>query len=505
MQGLLGFVDPSSTSTPQQQAAESAIANADGATPEDVCVIARAGSGKTRTIMAGVSKRPPRVHATLCAFNKDIADELGARLQAAGDRRAVARTLHSAGRRAITRAFGNVEADKFRENRLAEEVCAGELQSDIDAVAAIARLAKEIAPDEADDVERLATIAIDFGLACSEGDDEHMSTEDRACSAAEVVRMSHQIRGEVSYADMLYLPLALKLQPDQSELVAVDESQDMNLAQLRLAAKMRAPGGRLIVVGDPRQAIYSWRGAAPGAIERVATALRARTCPLTISFRCGRAIIERARTIVPDIEAAPGAIDGVIRDAPETRMLVDATPGDFILSRINAPLARICLQLLRSGIRAYVVGSDLAKDLKSLIGKLSRGVATAADPLLEMLVALGRWREREIEKARAADRQQRVDQVADIADTILAIADTCDTLPELNERISMLFDQDDKRPRVACSTVHRAKGKESDRVWLLADTFDKVTPKTPQQELEEANIKYVAITRARRELVYVNT
>lgn len=493
------------TPTTQQAAAELAISSGDG----DVGVVARAGAGKTTTIMRGVLARPRGVRAGLVAFNKRIAEELQQRLSASGDRNAYAKTLHAVGFRALTRAFGSLESDSFRENRLAEVVCAGEPPQVIDAVAAIARLAKEIAPDEADDVERLKVIAGDFGHGASERDAESgsMSTEDRAVSAAEVVRRSQQVTdGVISFSDMIYLPLALKLQPDQADLITIDEAQDMNLSQLRLAARMRRPGGRIVVVGDPRQAIYSWRGAAPGAIERVIAALRAQEIKLTVTFRCDRAIVEQARAIVSDLEAAPGARDGVVRDAPEGRMVVECTPGDFILSRINAPLARLCLSLLRNGTRAYIVGADLAKDLTELVRKLSRSLPSedAHDPMLGFLVNLGRWRDREVEKARAAGRQGRVEQVGDMADTLLAIADACDTLPQLDERIAMLFDQSDKAARVALSTIHRAKGMESDRVWILADTLDKITPSTPQQQLEESNLRYVAITRARHELVWVS-
>ena len=65
-----------------------------------------------------------------------------------------------------------------------------------------------------------------------------------------------------------------------------------------------------------------------------------------------------------------------------------------------------------------------------------------------------------------------------------------------------------------CSSIHRAKGLEADRVFVLAETFrrapvegqesrSKRRPMTAAQSLEEANLEYVAITRAKTSLVWV--
>ena len=59
--------------------------------------------------------------------------------------------------------------------------------------------------------------------------------------------------------------------------------------------------------------------------------------------------------------------------------------------------------------------------------------------------------------------------------------------------------------QVICATVHRVKGLESNRVFILRDTLPRYQEKTffPIDEEEEKNIEYVAITRARRELFWV--
>lgn len=484
---------PVQQDTPQQVAVLDHFRSGDG----DLCVTARAGAGKTSTIIKGIRVRPPRSRAMLCAFSKLIAEELVGRLKSHGDRWAEAKTLHAIGNRAITRALGRQVPNSRRELELAEGICHEESEA-VEEIAKLAALAKEIAPEAADNVDLLEATAIDFGLAGDAEDEKGWTVTDRACAAAEVVRASRQPTGSISFSDMLYLPIALDLRPDQYDLVVVDEAQDLSQSQLTLAVRMRAPGGRIVVVGDPRQAIFSWRGAAPGALERTAQQLGAKRLGLTVSFRCARAIIAEARKLVPDITAAPGAPAGLVGKSTEAQLPALAQPGDFMLSRTNAPLARTCLAILRQGKRAKIAGRDLAAGLIKLISNLGRGGAT----LDVFRVRLEGWREREVARALAAKRQARADLVADQADMIAEIARDAQTVDGLIAFIRRLFDDSDDEPRVVCSTIHRAKGLEAGRVFVLQETLDAMRPSTPLEEAEEANLKYVAITRARRELYW---
>lgn len=467
---------------------------------EDLVVTARAGAAKTTTAIDGLGVRPRRSRAVLCAFAKDIASELADRIKASGDTWADARTLHSIGFRTINRALGRQVPNGRREIELAARLCElAEDEEPIEDIARLAVLAKEIAPEAAHDVNRLEEIALDFGLAGDEEDDQGWTLTDRAAGAALVVRASRDVSGDISFADMLYLPIALDLQPDQVDLVVIDELQDLCLAQVRLATRMRRPGGRVVGFGDPRQAIFSWRGAAPGIMEHIAQHLRARRLALSVSFRCGRAIIDLARTIVPDIEAAPGAAAGSVWTASASQLPALVAPGDFVLSRTNAPLARTCLSILRAGKRAAIAGRDFATGLIKLVTTLGRGGASIDTFRMRLLG----WREREVARAIAAKRQARADLVDDQAAMLGDLASDAQTVDALIAMLRRLFDDSGDEPRVMCSTIHRAKGLERDRVFVLQETLDAMRPATPGEELEEANLRYVAITRARRDLIWI--
>lgn len=471
--------------------------------PEDIVVTARAGSGKTTTMIEAIKARPHGKTVTMCAFNRSIAAELRTRTRGFGA--VTAKTLHSIGKTTIEARFGFVTVEANRERALAVDVC-GESEPNLvlDAVAELAGLAKECDPDNATDIEAIRVVGQSMGALPSEEelDGVQWGVNGVLRAAAAVVTRSVDIEHDrrMSHSDMLYVPLALKLRPERSDLVVVDEAQDMNLAQLRLASRVRAQGGRFIVVGDNRQSIYSWRGAAPGSLERVRDGLKAREMKLTVTYRCARRIVAEAQRIVPDLEAAPGAVDGEVRTVRWDQLADGARPGDFVIGRTNAILVLACLRILRAGTRAAIVGSDLGKAMHALVKRFARAVH---GDMPSLAVRIDMWRDAEVKKAQARRSENAETMAKDKAAVLQAILDECDTADEMLEKIEALFVEDGS-DRVMCSTVHKAKGLEADRVWMLCDSFDAVRPpKTPVLAIEEQNLRYVTITRARQELVYV--
>jgi hypothetical protein len=68
-------------------------------------VVARAGTGKSFTILNGIGKLPRGLSVAIVAFNKSIADELKAKLTTMGVS-ATACTMHSLGFQAVTQSCG---------------------------------------------------------------------------------------------------------------------------------------------------------------------------------------------------------------------------------------------------------------------------------------------------------------------------------------------------------------------------------------------------------------
>ena len=133
--------------------------------------------------------------------------------------------------------------------------------------------------------------------------------------------------------------------------VLVHNCQDMSRPQLLMAKAAMKEGGRVCVVGDDRQAIYGFRGAAQDGMDMMKTTLNATELGLTITYRCPKAVVAIASTIVPDYKAADSAPEGLVDSVAEAMLPVQVTIGDAILSRSNAPLMPLCLEGYRARTR----------------------------------------------------------------------------------------------------------------------------------------------------------
>lgn len=470
-------------------------------------VRARAGTGKTTTIIEGITSAPES-RILLAAFNKRIQEELSARIT---NPCAEAKTLHGVGYACVRRFWENVPiaSGNRRAMLLTEEVCGGQAPDPIKKlVANLLTKAREIAP-HATERGALTEIAIEFEC---EPDDEWSDAgwdlayvEARALEAMVLAAAKKPAEG-IDFADMLYLPVRNRWLTKRYDLVVVDEAQDMTVTQLEIAQGVC--GGRIAVVGDDRQAIYAFRGADSSSLDRLKAELGATELGLTMTYRCGRVIAAAAKQLVPDLEAAPSVPEGEIRSIATIEAAVGlAMPGDFVLSRTNAPLAKVAMALLRAQKRVRIQGKDIGAGLKALVRKLMTGKAAHSIPaFLERLV---QWEARELDRAYKMDRDQQAEAIRDKAETLRVLTDGVTGPRELEARLDTLFsDGEGNGAAVVCSSVHKAKGLEAARVFVLRPTLYPRPPKgkamSPARLREEQNIEYVAITRAQSTLVWVD-
>lgn len=505
---------------------------------DNLIVEARAGTGKTTTILRAVD-RAPEEHILLSAFNKRIQEEMASRLD---NPRAEALTLHSLGYRMLRRAKGYIRvcdgSNRFaREDALADRVVGGLPYGAKRLVAKLVTKAREIQPLGAT-VESLTDLALDFDLVPPVGDTLTIAQVARATLNAMEVACEEWPRATgIDHADQIFLPLALDLMQPDYDMVVVDEYQDMLQAQLTLARRACKPNGRIVLVGDSRQAIYGFRGVSATSIAKIKQELAADELPLSRTYRCPRNVVALAQRYVPDYEVDPSAPAGIVDDVEGLDDLVTrAKAGDFVLSRKNAPLARVALRLLRAGKSAKIQGRDIGAGLRALVRTLATGAAAAS--IERLLEKLGTYEAKMTDRLRAMKAEDRVEVLKDKCETLRWLAEDASGVPALvakleckgcyrGEHVSTcqnLF-TDDPGASVVCSTVHKAKGLESNHVFLLKSTFGLPIPcecghrhskagctkcdcegyvPDQQQLLEEQNIKYVAITRAKQHLTWVN-
>ena len=474
----------------------------------NLIVRARAGTGKTTTIIEGIN-RAPESRILLAAFNKRIATELSERIT---NTNAEAKTLHALGYACVRRWWERINVDT-RGNRvktLVQTVCGDQTPDAIKRlVGKLMTHGREITP-HAKELGDLTELAIEFDCQPDEEweaagfDLEYV--EARALQAMELASKTRP-RDGIDYADMIFLPVRNHWMTPIYDLVVVDEAQDMTVAQLELARGVCK--GRFCVVGDDRQAIYKFRGADAGSLDRLKTELKAGELGLTKTYRCGKTIVGEAQKLVSDFEAGENNPAGSVSsmtayDADGLAAVADKE--NFILSRTNAPLARVAMALLRARKRVRIQGKDIGAGLKALVKKLMTGRAAHSIP--EFLTKLGRWEEREAYRAVKAGHEDKVEFIRDKAETLRVIAEGITGPRELEARLDSLFSDDANHGSIVCSTVHKAKGLEADRVYVLRDTLYPMPPKgktvSTARMQEEVNIHYVAVTRAKDALIYVH-
>jgi superfamily I DNA/RNA helicase len=473
--------------SPQQHAIYDWFARGRG----NLAVRARAGTGKTSTLLEGINHAPER-SILLAAFNKRIADELKTRLK---NRRAQAKTLHSVGYASI-RSRQPAQLDEDRGHRIAEELVAGPVEM-VHLVQKLAAVAKNAAPFAKH--EDLLALADDFDLEPDpDWQEEGWHTADIAALALKAMNRALEPDGTVDFDDMVFVPVCRGWVRPRFDLVVIDEAQDMSATQIEICRRSVLPGGRIAVIGDDRQAIYGFRGADSTSLDRLKHELRAAELPLTVTFRCPRLVVEQAQRLVPDFEAAANAPLGELVEMTAAQMYAAASPGDFILSRKNAPLVRVCLTLIVAGKRAMIEGRDIGQGLIALIRRLR--AATIED----LIAGVERWRNREIQKYRGNTSKKaaaKLEQILDAAAALTVLAEASDSVGHLERRIEALFQETGGKRQdvVVCSSVHKAKGLERDRVFGLMDTLYP----GGRDDMEERNVHYVLLTRAKKTFVKV--
>ena len=308
---------------------------------------------------------------------------------------------------------------------------------------------------------------------------------------------------EISYDDMLWLPVRTRTIRPLFELIFADEVQDFNSCMLELVQSLLLPGGRMCMIGDPMQSLYAFRGADPEAMPRMIEKLNAQIFHLTVTRRCPALVVELAKAIVPDFTAAPDAPEGYVKEVEKGFMVANVNPGDFILSRTNAALAKVCMGLLKNKIRAYIVGRDIGVKLTGILKKI--GGKNGFSSLEKMFDKIDSWMMSETEKITKQDlpdkkKNSLIEDITDQVGVFKILAEDCSTPDEVFGQISSIFadpDSSKKEDFVACSTVHRAKGLERETVWVLENSFTR--PQSPQED----RIRYVCITRSKLELYLV--
>ena len=486
------------------------------------CILeAVAGAGKTTTILEGMSYMEGRVWFGV--YNKKMATEIKGKImrhpELQGRPGLYSATFHSAGYSALRFAFGrryNLEVNDKKVIRIlramAPTTCHMQFDDYIGAAVKCVSMAKNrgIGPVTPDTDQNWKDMIENYDLASSLEAGANIGT--LIDISREALKRSNDDLDSIDYDDMVYLPLFRKLKMLQHEWVMVDEAQDTNPTRRAMAKALLAPGGRFVAVGDPCQAIFGFTGADNDSLRQLADDFNCVSLPLTVTYRCPKAVVREAQKVVSHITAHESAPEGEFRQIDQrqfTEEVVGWNAKDYgetaILCRVNAPLVSLCFALIRASIPAKIEGREIAAGLVALATRWK-------SPDLEVLEEnLEKWFDRETAKALAAENAGRAQKVEDEYETmIVLIQNTREkggyTVADLVRTIEGLFgDGVSNTGIVTLCSAHKSKGLEWKRVYLYGrNAFMPNKWARKDWELEqERNLVYVALTRAMDELIEV--
>lgn len=442
-----------------------------------------AGTGKSTTIVESFYHMKPGTSALMCAFAKVNQIDLEKKAPATVS----PLTFHGLGNRAVRRAFPNMSKVIDDKGEKLEGFIRAERGDDAETTELRFNLSKAVQLCKG--YLALTPEGIDPILDRHEIDTCGESREGFITSIMRVLNGCKNDTSRIDFDDMIFFPNVHNIKLDQYGMVFIDEAQDLNLAQINIALNSCQPNGRVVSVGDERQAIYSFRGADSNAIQNIVDRCNSKRLSLSVTYRCAKSIVAMANQVVPELEAAPSSPEGMVDYIPESHIEKLVRPGDFILSRTNAPLIGMCLAMLKAHIPANIQGRDLGKSLLSMIKK------SKARDVDSFLGWLGEWRNLEVDRLVKAKRDSSV--VEDKAECLRVLCEGAKEVSELKSNIDKLFYDGDDKNRVILSTTHKAKGLERDRVFMLSKTYKR------GKSTEEDNLWYVACTRAKSELYMV--
>jgi DNA helicase-2/ATP-dependent DNA helicase PcrA len=490
--------------TEEQQAIIDFVAAGKGS----LIVEALAGSGKTWTIRQSLPTCPQR-SILICAFNKRIADEISSTLPKMPKTHAVhVKTFHALGLRTIKVHFPHLEVSAAATEDLINTI-AGK-SADFRAKRAAVKILRYV--KEAfvwSDFDHVAA----YALGVNEDFFNKMNERSREYAvriAADAYERGKDLgkRDLIDFCDMVWAPVVLDLAPpSRYQILFIDELQDISRPQFAMVRQLMLPTSRFVGVGDQRQQVYDFRGSlgeeAWSEAEhafKIVDILR-----LTQTFRCSAAVVKEAQRLVPRLRALPDAPPGSATSMTLADLPVRIGQGhsdevhSYVLSRTNAALLDCALFLWSRGTK-FVLNNGKAM-LAPLFELLDHVLDLRSKDAF--IKSIKTWYDAEFAKAEKAGALAYADHLTELVEMLHAASKYAVPTQLRQLLVEILVDN---KSGVLLSTVHKVKGLEADRVYLLKQTFGmhRGDPIERTVSPAELNLEYVAITRAREHIIWVD-
>jgi DNA helicase-2/ATP-dependent DNA helicase PcrA len=522
------------------------------AEPGPVCVLAGAGTGKTRAITHRIAYaahsglvQPQRVLAL--TFTARAAGEMRTRLRGLGVQGVQARTFHAAALRQLhffwPQAVGGAAPEVLPQKASAVAEAAGRLRLQFD---------RTTIRDLAGEIEWAKVNLLDPGSYVAGA--RAAGREPPGLDLTAMARLFEaygevlQRRGVIDFEDVLLTTVGILDERDdiartvrgQYRHFVVDEYQDVNAVQQRLLDTWLGERDDLVVVGDPSQTIYSFTGASPqhllGFTKRFPSA---RTVKLVRNYRSSPQVVDLANTVIgagpvaarraavrlvaqgekgpaPTLTQHADDVAEAAAVAQRVRELVDKghlAAEIAVLFRINAQSEAVESALTDAGVPYLVRGGErffARKEVRDAI-LLLRGAARSDDGekplghLVRDVITGAGWTETPPSGGGATrERWESLSALASLGDD-LSVTSPEARLPELVAELDRRA-AEQHAPTVqgvTLASLHAAKGLEWDTVFLVGASDGLLPISMAEGEAaieEERRLLYVGVTRARRAL-----
>ena len=307
-------------------------------------------------------------------------------------------------------------------------------------------------------------------------------------------RMRDANRMDVPMPHDGYLKLYALSKPSLSsryDIILFDEAQDSNPVTADLVQRQR-DRCTVVLVGDPHQAIYRFRG----AIDALANADGATVLPLTWSFRFGEEIALLNTAFLRFFKGETRTLQGLRNDAGSFKDLRRDFPMTH-LSRTNAMVFRRAFRNLDRHRLHFVGGVEsYAFDKLLEVHRLAARIGPT-DPFYR---SFGSVEELKVYAKMVNDKEN--------ISLIRLMSAYGDEIPHLVDRVKAEAVREQRDATLILSTAHKSKGLEFRQVKVADDDFEQLVTDdhglrvmdTPEL-IEEVNLHYVAMTRATHVLI----
>ena len=471
-------------------------------------IMARAGSGKTATIIACMKLVQSKKKCIFLAFNKSVKEEIEGKLVDYPN--CTVKTVHGLGYSMLCGYLDEQPmVDEFKYNTY--------LRHNLNELSEASLKGKKEIDEYCDNIIKLLEFSR-MNLAQSKNEIQNIANEysiptdnDEVVVVLRLLKWGKKNLATVDFTDLVWLPYELDIPPKQNKYdwIFNDEAQDYSVAYVKLFNRCFKRGTRFVSCGDEFQSINQFAGASEQAFRTMIDMPNTQVFDLPMSYRCDKAIIKEANMFVPDIISRPNAGMGLVKHDTKLAELRD---GDLGLARTNAIIFKAYTRLIKMGKACYIKGTD--DDKEKLLGIVKRygvGNVLAKDfesdglfPRLydSMVTERNKLIKGGLDEIDAINSQQ-VQTIYDTISSLLTISEGCETTTDLINKINKIYSRSDTG--ICLSTIHKAKGLEAENVHVFCrSTMPQKYAKTTSEMQQERNLIYVSITRAKHKLCYVS-